>query len=112
MLNRRSFRQQPFYKNGQMPLGYGDASQMPTEMSPVARQTPYDYFRKPAQPENLLGRAPVQNPNQQTSGLMSYFQNEDGEFDMDKFFATTGQVTNLFQRVAPLVMRLTSVLKG
>jgi len=112
MLNRRSPRQQYYNQNGQMPMGYGNSGQMPTELVPETRQTPYDYFRKPAQPEDLLGRRPVQYSKQQTSNLMSYFQNNDGEFDMDKFFATTGQVTNLVQRVAPLVMRLASVVKS
>jgi len=81
--------------------------------NPTKRQTPYDYFRKPEQPEHLFGSMNSKPSSPPTSpGIMTYFQNDNGEFDLDKVFAVTGQMSNMMQRTAPLIMRLISFARG
>ncbi|MFS0562522.1 YppG family protein [Terribacillus sp. 179-K 1B1 HS] len=79
--------------------------------------TPYEYFKKPplapywhafAQPPN------VYQPKQQaqlTKGLASYFQDKNGQMDINKMMSTVGQMASTVQQVSPIVKSLGSFLK-
>lgn len=114
MFDRQDFTQS--YNQEYVNFRTESVQSSPNQMPPIPMQnqirTPYDYFRKPRQPEDLLGNAPLKGSESNAAGIMTYFQNEEGEFDLDKFFAATGQMTNMFQRVMPIVMRLASVARG
>ncbi|MFP7494999.1 YppG family protein [Terribacillus saccharophilus] len=79
--------------------------------------TPYEYFKKPtlapywhnfAQPTNVY--QPKQ-PAQLTKGLASYFQDKDGQMDINKMMSTVGQMASTVQQVSPIVKSLGSFLK-
>jgi len=84
--------------------------QQPLEQN--TRPTPFDYFRKPPQPDHLVGNL-LQNtpPQAKSSNVMAYFQDENGEFDLNKMFATTNQVSSMFKRAAPIVTRIAFAVK-
>ncbi|SEN82651.1 YppG-like protein [Amphibacillus marinus] len=47
-----------------------------------------------------------------SKGVMGYFQNNDGQFDLDKVFNTAGQVANTYQQFTPIVKGISSFIKG
>jgi len=118
-MNRQQYGQvpPPFRHPNEQQYYSESMQQQNMNMQPVPnstmRSTPYDYFRKPEQPEHLFGSMNSNpSPTPSSPGIMNYFQNDNGEFDLDKVFAVTGQMSNLMQRTAPLIMRLVSFVKG
>jgi hypothetical protein len=93
---------------------WGEQQQAPPLQQPAT--TPYDYFKKPplapywhayAQPTN------VYQPKQQaqlTKGLASYFQDKNGQMDINKMMSTVGQMATTVQQVSPIVKSLGSFL--
>ncbi|MET3683946.1 hypothetical protein ABID56_002062 [Alkalibacillus flavidus] len=47
----------------------------------------------------------------QSAILWQYFQNENGELDMDKVFKTLGQVMQLSQQITPIVKSLSTIVR-
>lgn len=47
-----------------------------------------------------------------TKGVMGYFQNDEGKFDVDKVLNTAGQVANTYQQFSPIVKGIGSFFKG
>lgn len=47
-----------------------------------------------------------------TKGVMGYFQNDEGKFDVDKALNTAGQVANTYQQFSPIVKGIGSFFKG
>lgn len=45
-------------------------------------------------------------------GVMGYFQNDEGQFDVDKVLNTAGQVANTYQQFSPIVKGIGSFFKG
>lgn len=93
----------------------------PTMESPPPVSTPYEYFAKPQQPyqwedyysvpyqagppPNSWGQAPP-------SGFANYFQDKNGQVDLDKMFSTVGQMANTVQQVSPIFKGIGSFIKG
>ncbi|MFG6150424.1 YppG family protein [Halobacillus sp. B23F22_1] len=48
----------------------------------------------------------------QKKKMMAYFQDEQGQLDLDKMFNTTGQVVQTIQQVSPMVKGIGSFVKG
>lgn len=91
--------------------------QQAQQAQPPQQVTPYEYFKKPplapywhayAQPTN------IQQPKQQaqlTKGLATYFQDKNGQMDINKMMSTVGQMASTVQQVSPIVKSLGSFLK-
>lgn len=47
-----------------------------------------------------------------TKGVMGYFKNDEGKFDVDKVLNTAGQVANTYQQFSPIVKGIGSFFKG
>lgn len=77
-------------------------------------QTPFEMYSKPKLPVNW-------NPNDQSGGmykpssasnnLMQYFQNDNGEMDLDKVLTTVGKLANTFQQISPVVKDMGAMIK-
>lgn len=85
---------------------------------PAYSYTPFDYYAKPAQPTNWPG---IPNPGNNaapppksngSNGFLTYFQDKDGQVDLDKMLSTAGKFANTFQQIAPLVKQFSSFLKS
>ncbi|MRH43639.1 hypothetical protein GH741_13255 [Aquibacillus halophilus] len=89
--------------------------------------SPYHYFAKPLQPiEQPVQQAQHWNTNYQpvpnapkqplnqppTKGLISYFQDSNGQVDIDKMLNTVGQMANTYHQVSPIVKGIGSFVKG
>ncbi|MDL4840144.1 YppG family protein [Aquibacillus rhizosphaerae] len=89
-----------------------------TQGSPQPPSTPYQYFAKPQHPTNWFPAAqPVQggqsqNWSQTQKGIMTYFQDKDGQVDIDKMLSTVGQMANTYHQVSPIVKGIGSFVKG
>ncbi|WP_138418981.1 YppG family protein [Aquibacillus sediminis] len=104
------------FANPMLPNQPNQSSQPNMPQQPI---TPFDYFAKPQQPSTWAGHPPpmqgeAQPPlwNQKPNGVMSYFQDKDGQVDIDKMLNTVGQAAATFQQVSPLVKGLGSFMKG
>lgn len=101
-----SYMQQPFNSN---PPVYGNAP----------NQTPFEYFAKPAQPEDWSYNMQQPNPSNYSSqqmnappnNVMGYFQNENGQMDFDKMLSTVGQIANTYHQVSPIVKQVGALIK-
>lgn len=85
------------------------------EMKPPLFQSPYEQFMKPPQPNqwnpyySLEQQFPqygqMQGPK---NGMIQYFQDKNGQLDIDKMLSTMGQVANTANQFSPLVKSLSS----
>lgn len=122
----RPFYGRPPYQayDGYVNYGYGGPypqnwsyQEVPLSV-PAYSQTPFDYFAKPAQPNNWPGYPnPSSGPSPQPkpnvpNGLLTYFQDKDGHVDLDKMFSTVGQFANTFQQITPVVKQVGSLMKN
>ncbi|GGM34271.1 hypothetical protein GCM10011351_20310 [Paraliobacillus quinghaiensis] len=74
---------------------------------------PYQYFAKPAQPSDGYPESTMNGSyGQQAKGFINYFQDKDGQIDLDKMLNTVGQVANTYQQVSPLIKGIGSFMKG
>lgn len=106
-----------FPPNYQMP-NYHQPNQYPPQYSQMTQ--PYFPPAHPNMPfhqgnwqppfQGMQGMGVGQKPT--AKGVMGYFQNEQGQFDLDKVLNTAGQVANTYQQISPLVKGIGSFLKG
>ncbi|MCT2534948.1 YppG family protein [Aquibacillus koreensis] len=86
--------------------------------NPPPPTTPYEQFAKPNHPSQWFQQAQQtqqaqgQPWGQTPKGLMAYFQDKDGQLDIDKMLSTVGQLGNTYQQVSPIVKGLGSFVKG
>jgi hypothetical protein len=121
-----------FYQNQKAPTqqqsGIPPAEEQPFYSNPIP-PTPYEKFAKPKQPPythnyssnygyGFMQQQGVPNPGfppqpwNQPNGIISYFQDENGQIDIDKMLSTFGQVADTVKQVSPLVKGLGSIMKG
>lgn len=85
------------------------------EMKPPIFPSPYEQFSKPPQPNqwnpyySLEQQYPQYGQMQGPNGLMQYFQDKNGQVDIDKMLSTMGQVANTANQFSPLVKSLGSL---
>ncbi|GAA5417479.1 hypothetical protein Pryu01_02553 [Paraliobacillus ryukyuensis] len=104
----------PFVPNQQNPY------QAPTpfqQQMPEQQQfsTPYQYLSKPQHPMEWFPEqqnATSSGYGNQMKGFMSYFQDKDGQMDLDKMLNTVGQVANTYQQITPVIKGIGSFMKG
>lgn len=73
------------------------------------RLTPFDVFAKPKQPMNWQPYPYYDKSFSQSSNshnLLYYFQDTNGEMDLDKIFSTAGQVADTIKQVSPMVKQV------
>ncbi|AIF45158.1 YppG family protein [Virgibacillus sp. SK37] len=82
-------------------------------------QSPFDMYAKPQQPPNwpshMTGASPNMNSApgmQQGNGLLHYFQDNEGQMDLDKMLSTVGQLANTYHQVSPIVKQFGSFIKN
>lgn len=82
--------------------------------NPAYFQTPFHYFSKPKQPDNWfdLMHTNAPSPQHKPNGLFAYFQDKDGQVDLDKMFSTVGQFANTIQQISPVVKQFGSMIKN
>ncbi|GAA0452522.1 YppG family protein [Alkalibacillus silvisoli] len=77
----------------------------------------YDMPQQPIFPTHYDEQPFIMQHDQQTMTpsqkqmLMQYFQDENGEVDLDKVFKTLGQVVQITQQVSPLLKGLNSMVR-
>ncbi|MFD1038377.1 YppG family protein [Virgibacillus byunsanensis] len=85
---------------------------------PAFFQTPYQYLKKPKQPTNLdpfIQAGSMYKPQQHIypkNNLFAYFQDPNGQVDLDKMFSTAGQLANTVQQFSPVVKQFSSIMKS
>lgn len=132
-------QQYPFhindYQHPQQPYPMNDMNQpienhyYPQEQSYYGEQeySPFQYFAKPIQPPNQWPQYtdPQQyqpnyenylpNPNQgspRPNSILTQFQNEDGQYDINKMISTVGQLAHTVQQVSPMIKQFGSIMKN
>lgn len=121
-------REWPSYNNPQFPFGQMDnyfPVQQPTYPynNPYQFQSPFEQYAKPKQPLdwyntipnqqpflNFQQQAPFSNPN--PNSFLNQFQNEKGQFDLDKMLNTAGKMANTFQQITPVVKQFSSFMNN
>ncbi len=84
-------------------------------MKPPIFQSPYEQFAKPPQPNqwnpyySLEQQFPQYGQMQGPKGFMYYFQDKNGQLDLDKMLSTMGQMANTANQFSPLVKSLGSL---
>jgi hypothetical protein len=102
------------FSNYQNPYQQGmHPYQPPTYTSPMP-MTPFQYYQKPMVPNPYDG---FETPSPSFFGkpnnpMLQYFQNKNGEMDLDKVFNTVNQVANTYQQVSPLFKNFGNILKS
>lgn len=115
--------QQPFPYMSQQMSGFPPNVHQPAqkvaevEEKPPIMEGPYVQFAKPPQPNqwnpyySLQQQFPQYGQNPQ-KGLAQYFQDKNGQLDLDKMLSTMGQVANTANQFSPLVKSLSSLFIG
>lgn len=118
----RPYYYQPYQAyNGYEKFHQGNAYHQEWHYPPIPQthpayfQTPFEQFSKPEQPANWPANMQANNaslPPAKSNGLFSYFQNKDGQVDLDKMFSTVGQFANTVQQISPVVKQVGSIMKN
>ncbi|WP_099156484.1 YppG family protein [Virgibacillus ndiopensis] len=119
MFNRPYYYNDPFqyntyHGNFYMHPQQGNYSQYQPQNPPIYK-TPFEHFAKPKQPNDwYVNMQPnlTPYPPQKTNGLFSYFQDKNGQMDLDKMFSTVGKLANTVQQVSPVVKQFGSIMKN
>lgn len=109
--------QYPGYQGPQNPMNVMQPQPIDKQdMKPPVFQSPYEQFAKPPQPNQWnhyysleqqfpqYGQMQMQGPK----GFMQYFQDKNGQLDLDKMLSTMGQMANTANQFSPLVKSLSS----
>ncbi|MFC4559910.1 YppG family protein [Virgibacillus kekensis] len=77
-------------------------------------QTPFELYSKPKQPAGWRPNYYAGNmyyPKPKNSNLTYYFQNTEGELDINKMLSTVGQAASVVQQLTPLVKQFGFFMK-
>ncbi|SEB18293.1 YppG-like protein [Thalassobacillus cyri] len=118
----RNYQQQPFYPYpyqqqpmmGENPYGYPQSWNMPH-----APGNPFEYYTKPMFPQQQnhmqsgYGSQPFfYNNGVNPKNMIGYFQDQNGQIDMDKMMKTVGQVAQTANQLSPLMKGIGGFIKG
>ncbi|KGP90095.1 hypothetical protein N780_06795 [Pontibacillus chungwhensis BH030062] len=98
--------------------GQPSVSQGAPYHAPPGYQSPYEQFAKPPQPNqwdpyySLQQQSPLYGQQQKPPGMMQYFQDKNGQLDLDKMLSTMGQMANTANQFSPLMKGIGSFIKG
>lgn len=90
--------------------------QIPLSQQP---QSPFEQFAKPKQPHDWYSQ--TQNQQEQgnyqqsygsyPAGLMSQFQDQNGQLNLDKLLSTVSQIANTYHQVSPIIKQFGTFMK-
>ncbi|WP_188456853.1 YppG family protein [Virgibacillus oceani] len=120
MFNRPYNFNEPFpyntyYGNSYMHPEQWNYLQYQPQNPPPYYKTPFEQFAKPKQPSDwytYMQPNATPYPPPKSSGLVSYFQDKNGQMDLDKMFSTVGKLANTVQQVSPVVKQFGSIMKN
>ncbi|CQR48277.1 hypothetical protein BN1058_02642 [Paraliobacillus sp. PM-2] len=107
------FEGDPYNPNSYSPFHSQKPNNLTSQQAPFP--TPYQYFSKPPHPMEWYpeqSQTSFSTYGQQAKGFMQYFQDKDGQMDLDKMLNTVGQVANTYQQITPMIKGLGSFIKG
>ncbi|SET79792.1 YppG-like protein [Oceanobacillus limi] len=105
------------YANYQYPLSGQQFTNYNQQAEPYYSQTPFEHFAKPKQPTDWYqNMQPNQSSNAQPqpnapNGLLSQFQDENGQINIDKMLSTVGQMANTYHQVQPIIKQFGDLMK-
>ncbi|MFG6116518.1 YppG family protein [Halobacillus sp. MO56] len=131
----RNYQQQPFYTYpyqqqpmmGENPYSYQQQPMMgensysyPQSWNmPQAPGNPFEYYTKPMFPQQQnhmqsgYGSQPFfYNNGVNPKNMIGYFQDQNGQIDMDKMMKTVGQVAQTANQLSPLMKGIGGFIKG
>lgn len=98
------FNQQPNYPSGFFAnVAPPSAKHPPYPQQSQQQNTPTEWNQQQSNGNQLT---------QQQKGFISYFQDKDGQMDLDKMLNTASQVANTYQQFTPIVKGINSFFKG
>ncbi|MBM7554382.1 YppG family protein [Thalassobacillus pellis] len=128
--NMSPYYQTPFYPptqhphSLQQPIQAGQQMMQPVQpnqfqqgwSSGQAPVNPFEIYAKPAFPpiENAYNETGNQfyDQNSRPPGMMGYFQDQNGQLDMEKMMKTMGQLAQTANQFSPLVKGIGGFIKG
>ncbi|KHE71618.1 YppG family protein [Halobacillus sp. BBL2006] len=84
----------------------------PSQQGMYTYQNPYMYSYDYAGYTENGNANPSMNVGAIPKTFMNYFQDEEGQLDLDKMMSTTGQVMKTVKQVSPIVKGIGSFVKG
>ncbi|WP_010529397.1 YppG family protein [Lentibacillus jeotgali] len=102
--------QQPYYSS--------QANFNPHTVNPISENaqyypTAFDVYAKPKQPANWMANpyGEAISPHQpKSSNPLYYFQDHNGELDLDKILSTAGQVADTVQQMSPVIKQASHII--
>lgn len=104
------------------PVPYQNSNQATPPFYSAPYQTPFEHFSKPNQHTNWQGMVnyqvdnnefyPQTNKPQTPGSILTQFQNEDGQVDINKMLSTVGQLVHTVQQVSPMIKQFGSIMKN
>ncbi|WP_053075086.1 YppG family protein [Ornithinibacillus californiensis] len=98
--------QQPFHGfQQQQPPYYQNLYEQP--------KSPFEQFAKPKQPQDwYANNEQLQGNNQQAQPqMMSQFQEQNGQMNLDKMLTTVSQIANTYHQVSPIIKQFGDFMK-
>ncbi|GAB2555846.1 YppG family protein [Gracilibacillus alcaliphilus] len=97
---------------GQFPNQQASPHYMPQTYTTPLPMTPFQYYQKPMMPNPYEGWKQTSSSPKPSNSMLQYFQDKNGEMDLDKVFHTVNQLANTYQQVSPLVKNMGGWLKA
>ncbi|TXL61690.1 hypothetical protein FHP05_12465 [Cerasibacillus terrae] len=108
----------PFNPNEGMYHPISEASSEPHYQT----MSPFTQFAKPMQPsywnEAQMNMQDIPQDYQQegqnipANSILNYFNDENGQFNLDKMLSTVGQMANVYHQVSPIVKQFNALVKS
>ncbi|HLR62951.1 MAG TPA: YppG family protein [Lentibacillus sp.] len=111
MLRRSYPYQQPYY-NSQANFNTHIANPTGTDNA-LYYPTAFDMYAKPKQPLNWLTKSYSEAPSPhqpKPNNPLYYFQDHNGELDLDKILSTAGQVADTVQQISPMIKQAGNII--
>ncbi|HLS07806.1 YppG family protein [Lentibacillus sp.] len=109
---RRSYPFRPPYHNS--PAHFNPHTANPINTPYTAHYpTAFEVYSKPKQPVSWQAypySAATFTQPPKPKNLLYYFQDQNGELDLDKMLSTAGQVANTVQKISPVVKQVGDLL--
>ncbi|SFB04364.1 YppG-like protein [Lentibacillus halodurans] len=110
---RRPYPYPPMYSSNPADF-YPYPSSSANPHYPSQFPTPFEVYSKPKQPMNWEGYpqpGAISSHPPLPNHLLYYFQDHNGELDLDKMLSTAGQVANTVQQISPMVKQVGDFMK-
>ncbi|MFG6121481.1 MULTISPECIES: YppG family protein [Thalassobacillus] len=122
--NRNFYPDDPFFQDPQYPYHYQPMMEenfynqpQNWEMAPTPGN-PFELYTKPMFPQqnnmyNSYGQQPFYaNSGMNPKNMAGYFQDQNGQLDMDKMMKTVGQLAQTANQLSPIMKGIGGFIKG